>query len=254
MRERGYQHGFSEQEHTKRAMYDVDGRVQKADKILAVLAEAGGALASQRLLDLSCSTGIMAARFATRVGQVTALDIDRSAVEHAQRNHSSANLEFMVANALDSGLPSTSFEVVICNQMYEHVPDPERLMQEIHRLLVPGGICYFGATNRLILIEPHYGRIPFLSWLPRSIASSVVRTLGRGDGYYERLLTLQGLRQLVATFTIEDYTQAVIEDPGRYSATDVVSPGGIRQRLALRLVRGAYPLMPGYVWILRKSS
>jgi 2-polyprenyl-3-methyl-5-hydroxy-6-metoxy-1,4-benzoquinol methylase len=237
MRERGYQHGFSEQEHTKRAMYDVDGRVQKADKILAVLAEAGGALASQRLLDLSCSTGIMAARFATRVGQVTALDIDRSAVEHAQRNHSSANLEFM-----------------ICNQMYEHVPDPERLMQEIHRLLVPGGICYFGATNRLILIEPHYGRIPFLSWLPRSIASSVVRTLGRGDGYYERLLTLQGLRQLVATFTIEDYTQAVIEDPGRYSATDVVSPGGIRQRLALRLVRGAYPLMPGYVWILRKSS
>ncbi len=56
-------------------------------------------------------------------------------------------------DALDTVFEDNKFHVVICNQMYEHVPDPERLMNEIFRILTPGGICYFGAINRLKIIE-----------------------------------------------------------------------------------------------------
>lgn len=40
------------------------------------------------------------------------------------------------------GFTDGSFEAVLCTQMLEHVEDPEQVLSEIHRVLVPGGIVY----------------------------------------------------------------------------------------------------------------
>ena len=93
-----------------------------------------------------------------------------------------ANVDFKVMHALHTGFADNIFDVVVCNQMYEHVPDAEQLLQEIRRILVPGGVCYFGATNRLKVIETHYGRLPFLSFLPKPLANLYLRILGLGRG------------------------------------------------------------------------
>ena len=47
-----------------------------------------------------------------------------------------------------------SFDVVNCTHIYEHVPDAARLMDEIFRVLRPGGICFFSAGNRLSYMSP----------------------------------------------------------------------------------------------------
>ena len=52
---------------------------------------------------------------------------------------------------------------VVCNHVYEHVPDAAALMRDVHRVLRSDGVCYFAAGHTLQLIEPHY-RVPFLSW------------------------------------------------------------------------------------------
>jgi ubiquinone/menaquinone biosynthesis C-methylase UbiE len=37
-----------------------------------------------------------------------------------------------------------TFDVVICTDLFEHVPNTARLVREIHRVLRRGGICLFG--------------------------------------------------------------------------------------------------------------
>jgi hypothetical protein len=52
------------------------------------------------------------------------------------------------------------------------------------------------------MVEPHY-RLPFLSWLPRPIASGLVRLSGRGAEYDCLLLSRRGLRGLLVETGLE---------------------------------------------------
>ncbi len=235
------------------AMYDRRDRERKADKIVAVLRDYFGNMKSLTLLDASCSTGIMTKSFGQHFGKVVGIDIDAPAIAHARRANAGQNITYQVMDATRMRFKHDCFEVVICNQMYEHVGDAGLLMDEIHRVLKPGGVCYFGATNRLKLIETHYGRIPFLSIMPRSWAHHVLRVLGRADAYAETLLTLWELRRLVEGFELLDWTGKVIRDPVRYRATDLLRPGGLKQKLALAIMQYATWASPGYIWLLRKS-
>ncbi len=247
-----YQFGFSER--FAEYQFDDERQNQKAMKTLAVLEDycgGPGSLAELRLLDIGCSAGLMTRMYSRNFQFTLGIDIDRPAVEHAIEHFSSDTLQFAVADAIDTGLESESFDVVTCTHIYEHVPDSTQLMHEIYRILKKGGICYFAAHNRLCLIEPHYG-LPLLSVLPKPMANLYSRTFGKGDIYYENLLTLPGLRKLTAAFECRDYTLEVIRDPVKYSATELVTPGSWAQKAALMLARTAYFICPTYIWILKK--
>jgi 2-polyprenyl-3-methyl-5-hydroxy-6-metoxy-1,4-benzoquinol methylase len=247
-----YQENYTQNPVAQRHMYDRDERELKALKIVAVLRDYLGDLGPLSVLDMSCSTGLIAAQLAKQFGLVTGIDIDKAAVAHATREFSNARVKFDCMDALSTGFADRTFDVVICNQMYEHVPDARKLMAEIHRVLKEGGVCYFGVTNRLKIIETHYGKIPFLSWLPKPLANAYLRLLGRGTHYYENLLSYWGLSRLTRDFERVDYTVKVIRDPERFHATDSVRAGSLAQRAALAVARTAYWFMPGYIWLLRR--
>lgn len=247
-----YQSNYTENPVAQRNMYDERARQAKAHKIIAVLDDYCDDISSMSVLDISCSTGIISRFFSQHFSKVTGIDIDEGAVAFAKTNNDVKNLEFHVMDALHTRFPDDSFDVVVCNQMYEHVPDAQQLLNEIRRVLVPGGVCYFGATNRLKVIETHYGRIPFLSYLPKSLANLYLRILGRGSHYYENLYTYWTLKRMCGDFRIRDYTAAVVRQPERFGASDMVVSGTAQQRLALLMLRFAYWLSPGYIWILEK--
>ncbi|MDY6993385.1 MAG: class I SAM-dependent methyltransferase [Pseudomonadota bacterium] len=247
-----YQYDYTENTVAQRTMYDPAGRQQKANKIIAVLQDYWGQLDQLSLLDLSCSTGMLTQAFSPVFKKVYGIDIDQKAVEFAQNNYHDDNIEFQLMDALYTRFPDNTFNVIICNQMYEHVPDPPKLMAEIYRLLLPGGVCYFSATSRFKVIETHYGRIPFLSYLPKPLAHRYLRVLGKGDYYYETLYTYWGLKQLVVDFELIDYTLKVIAEPQRFHLTDMLSSHSVKQQLALVLLKTAYAFGPGYIWLLKK--
>ena len=247
-----YQLGFSE--HFAEFLFDQERQARKAAKTLSVLEDfygGPGSLSKLTLLDVGCSAGLMTKVYSERFLRTVGIDIDAPAVEYAAANFSSEKLEFVVADAMNTGFSSGSFDVVTCTHIYEHVPDSSKLMNEIHRVLKKGGICHFTAQNRMSVMEPHYG-LPLLSVLPKFMAHWYLRILGKGKLYYENHLTLGGLRRLVAEFECHDYTAEIIRDPAQYHATELLTPGSLKQKIALGVTQTLYFLCPTYVWILKK--
>lgn len=250
MNQRGYQLEYA---RDNAAMHSAQGRQSKAATMLLVLREAMGAgLADAEVLNLGCSTGIIDEFIAPHVRTMTGVDIDAPAVALAQSRRVASNVIFRVDDAMGLAFGDASFDIVICSQVYEHVPDPTRMMSEIWRVLRPGGVCYFAVTNRWAVIEKHY-QLPFLSWLPCGLANAYVRLMGRSDAYYERHLGYGELLSLASAFHIEDWTGKIIADPENYAA-GYLFPGRVRRTVAGAMYRTLRPLFPGFVWLLRKDA
>jgi SAM-dependent methyltransferase len=247
---RKYQLNFSQL--LPQAMFDVCARRNKAQTMLQVLRDhLGTELTHLRLLDIGSSTGIIADFLAGHFQEVIGIDIDAPAVAFARQNCSRSNLFFAMGDSLDLGFPKNAFDVVICAQVYEHVPDAERMMKEIFRVLKPGGVCYFAAGNRLALMEPHY-RLPLLSVIPRPIANLYIRLAGKSTHYHEHHLTCWGLKELVHAFEVIDYTRKIVAAPDFFNAGYMLREDSWEWMLARVVVRVAYWLFPGYIWLLRK--
>lgn len=247
--ERGYQLEYS---RINPMMHSSEGRQRKAETMLRVLGEAlGDRLATAHVLNLGCSTGLIDAHLAPSVGQVTGVDIDEPGLSAARAMGLGPNVRFLQADAMDLPFDDGAFDVVICSQVYEHVPDAGKMMSEIRRVLRDGGVCYFAATNRWSVIEQHY-RLPFLSWLPQRLANLYVRVLGRSDAYYERHFGVPTLRRMVAPLAVEDWTGRLLTDPGRYGV-EYMFPGRFALLGARMVHKFAYWFFPGFIWLLWKA-
>jgi ubiquinone/menaquinone biosynthesis C-methylase UbiE len=250
IKNRGYQYNFSEMLHEQ--MYNVKGRERKAKTMIAVLSDfINSDLKSLSALDVGSSTGIIANYCSNYFCKVIGIDIDEAAVQFANDTHKKDNLKFIKSDSMAMDFQESEFDVAICAHVYEHVPDAQKLMQEIYRVLKPGGVCYFSAGNRLNINEAHYN-LPFLSIIPRPLAHIYIRAAGKADFYYEKHLSYWGLKNLVRTFKVIDYTGNVIGNPDLFHAGYMIQKRSKKARLAKLIVNYAYFLCPTYIWLLQK--
>jgi SAM-dependent methyltransferase len=231
---------------------DVEGRTQKFKKILSILKDVEPDLASAVCLDLGCSSGIITSLLGGACRTTIGLDIDQEAVQYAKERRASSRVHFLIGDSMFLPFKEGSLDVIVCNHVYEHVPESARLMEEVHRVLKKGGVCYFSAGNRYMIVEGHYG-LPFLSWLPNSLGHLYLRWAGKGSFYYEKHLSLWKLRHLVRKFRVCDYTLRVIQDPEKFSAEDLLRPHSLFHRWARRVAPYVYPWIPTYLWVLTKK-
>ncbi len=231
-----------------------DSREAKALKTLSVVNDYfKEALSTVNVLEVGCFTGAIGLSIAKNFKTYTAIDIDQNSINIANsRNiNLNENLNFAVMNAESLSYKDNEFDLVICSHVYEHVPVPRRMMDEIYRVLKKDGVCYFAAGNKLNIIEPHY-RLPFLGILPRKLAVIYLRLSGRGTYYYETHLYLHALKKLVNKFEMVDYTVKILRDPKKYHACDLLQEGSIKQSLAVFIAKFFYWLVPTYIWMLKK--
>ena len=246
---RGYQYDFS---INSPYVYDIEGRERKARTMVAVLEDYLPApLDEYKLLNVGGSAGIIDNYLANHFNQVIGIDIDEPAIRHAKASYHKSNLEFRLADAHELPFEDNSFNVVVCSHVYEHVPDPYILFNEIYRVLRSVGICYFSAGNRLAWNEPQYN-LPLLSVLPRPLAHLYIRLSGKASYYHEKHLSYWGLKSLVKRFTCTDYTTRLVTEPERYATDHMIQPRSIKMRLAGRFLKIAHwaspEFSPGLRW------
>ncbi|MEW5976684.1 MAG: class I SAM-dependent methyltransferase [Acidobacteriota bacterium] len=224
-------------------------RSVKADKILAVLRREGHPAHSAAVLDIGCSQGHITDKLAGEFGFVVGIDPDY------ESNWTKLPLPLVQGSGTELPFRGSAFDIVVLNHVIEHVRKPQQLLDEIRRVLRPGGICYLACPNRFILIEPHY-RLPFLSWLPRGWAHTYVRLARRGEAYDDSLPTYWQLRKWARGFHWIDYTLEIVRNPGLFLKGDTVIQSRLKwlRPVPQILLRTALPWFPVFVAVLRKPA
>jgi 2-polyprenyl-3-methyl-5-hydroxy-6-metoxy-1,4-benzoquinol methylase len=99
-------------------------------------------------LNLGAGEGDYDAMIAGHCRQLTACDINDADVAFAQRlNADVANLSYQVENALDLQFPNQHFDLLVSVDVLEHVGQPRRMMEEVGRVLRPGGLAFITFPN-----------------------------------------------------------------------------------------------------------
>ena len=171
----------------------------------------------QRVLDLGCGLGEYVRAFARRGSQALGSDVAMDRLAEARQrvaDDTSADTSgvrgFFGAAGEFLPLRDESMDVIVLNEVIEHVQDDEATMREISRVLRPGGICILYAPNRLYPFETHgiylrgryiFGNIPFVNWLPTFLRDRLVphaRAYRHGD--WKRLTRGTNLRIVDHTY------------------------------------------------------
>lgn len=214
----------------KRGLMAAPGR---AADWLASWEAAAGNKNGQALLDVGCGTAplLLAARhYATRVG----VDIAFRWLILAKKRLSETGLDLPLVCACGEALPfrSECFDRVIADSTIEHFRDQRKGLDEMHRVLRPGGWLFLATPNRFSLgPDPHTG-VWAGSWLPQSWTAAIMRRSG-GIPPMRNLLHIFSLRRLLTRAGFEWIRVSLPGVPARQRA---------HFSSLMRLVIGVYDL------------
>lgn len=125
---------------------------------------------AKAMLDLGAGAGIIREmNFRGLVGRVCGVDLDYRVLSNPFLD------EGKVADATDIPYPDATFDVVISDNVMEHIADPRAVFSEVHRIMKPGGVFLFKTPNKY-----HY--MPIIARLtPHAFHRFVNRLRGRAE-------------------------------------------------------------------------
>ncbi len=193
---------------TSYAFMNQEHRIRKARTVLAIIGQ-HIVPAEAKVLEAGTGSGFMSAFFADNFGSLDSVDVvDERQVREGYRFHQvdTAHMPF----------EDNSFDVVISNQVIEHIEDQRLHLAEAFRVLRPGGFLYVATPNRYWPREVH-SSIFFLGYLPQHMAAKVFEKK-RGKAWDVYPLSYGQLTKLLRahTDTVTNYAPRIIQAPEQF--------------------------------------
>ena len=95
---------------------------------------------AKTMLELATGTGLIAKHIVNAAAHIEAADVSAEMIAEAKRDNRSAKLHFSVQDMFRLPYADKSFDVVIVSNALHIVPQPEKALQEIRRVLKDGGL------------------------------------------------------------------------------------------------------------------
>ncbi len=198
-------------------------------------------VANGAILDLGCGTGEIAARLAEMFPEasIVGIDLEEPHLERARTRCAphGARVRFQHGDALALPFDDGQFDLVVCRHLLQAVPDAERVLSEIRRVLRPGG--------RAHLIAEDYGMLwchptildadDFWQKIPPHYAAAIGCDLHVGRKMFA-LLTDLDMREISVDYVVVDTvrvpreTFARIWEAWRDGYTDPIAALGVIPR------------------------
>jgi SAM-dependent methyltransferase len=190
--------------------------------------------AGERLLDVACGGGFFLAE-AERAGLATSgIDLADAAIAKARQVAPKSELQRGDAESLP--YPDDSFDIVTCLGSVEHMLNPETALEEMRRVLAPGG--------RTIVVVPN-------QWFAYDVARGWLEGAGLSHGQEsERYFSITQARDLVGRSFWIRHVEGWNPPPSLARATRPFT--GSLSRAALRVygwLRPRLPLAMAYVFV-----
>lgn len=184
-----------------------------------------------RMADVGCGDAGLPIAFAEVGARAAGLEISEASVARGRLRAEEHGVAVDLRQGVAEALPwsDASLDLVVLDNVLEHVQDRERTLAEIRRVLVPGGLLYLVTPKPFalasILSDPHY-QLAGLTLMPRPLQVLYFeRMRGGGIGNYgvgvipprrgvRRLLRRARFRELTdARQMWIDYLRARIAEP-----------------------------------------
>lgn len=123
----------------------LDAQALRTRSIRTPLYEAAGLHRAQRILDVGSGSGSVTAELAA-FADVVAVDSDGTMARRTQ----SHGVPCLHADGANLPFPDASFDAAVCNLTLMWAPDPQAVVNEMARVVRPGGVV-------LATMEPDYG-------------------------------------------------------------------------------------------------
>ena len=108
-----------------------------------------GLHANETVLDLGCGTGILTRALLAELnteGRVFAVDLAPEMIVRAQKQTQDGRVRFMEAAATAIPLDNNKVDRVVCYSTWPHITDVEEALEELKRVLRPGGELHIWHT------------------------------------------------------------------------------------------------------------
>ena len=162
-----------------------------------------------RILDLGCGTGEITRRLADLYPAATITGIDilegNLAVARASSVSCGARVRYETGDAFALAHPDAAFDLVVCRHMSQAVPDFARVLDEIGRVLRPGGWLHLLSEDYAMLRMPRGARDPDRFWV--GVVLPYLESIGC-DGRIGRhtppLLEARGYARIAMDYVVVD--------------------------------------------------
>jgi ubiquinone/menaquinone biosynthesis C-methylase UbiE len=205
-----------------------------------------------RVLDVGCGDAGALIAFAERGARCAGIETDERSLVRGRlraREHN-VDIELRSGAAEELPFPDHGFDLVMLDNVLEHVRDPKQTLAEAHRVLALGGLLYLVTPKPFALYslwnDPHYD-LAGLVLMPRSMQIWYFEKLRAGGAGTYDVGTIPTRRAACRLLSAAGFT--LIASPRdlwlRYLRNRIASPGdvqaGPKRRLAEFLASRDWP-------------
>jgi SAM-dependent methyltransferase len=157
-----------------------------------------------KLLDVGCATGQFLRHMQASGWEVAGIEPNAEAADYGRDTY---QLDIRTGTLEESDFADNGFDVVTLWDVLEHVPDPRSTLQEIARILRPGGLLVASTPNPTCIEARLFGR-HWIGWeRPRHLYLFPPRLLRHylGDAGFDEIVIESFAGRLAVTVTSLEY-------------------------------------------------
>ena len=138
------------------------------ERISASLWPRGVPADGTKLIEFGCGPGFYSCRLAGRYPQLSVVGVDRSDRQLSRARGRAQtlglrNCRFERVNVLDIPCDDSDFDVLVASRLFTVLPERDRAVAEMHRVLRPGGRCFIAEPRHALRASVALG--PCGCWL-----------------------------------------------------------------------------------------
>ncbi len=102
----------------------------------------------KKVLDIACGEGYGSNLLAEKAESVIGVDINKETIFEANKKYNRTNLNFIIGDVRNIPCPDQSFDLVVSFETIEHIEEHQQMMQELKRVLKPGGLIIISTPDK----------------------------------------------------------------------------------------------------------